>query len=424
MANALLSTPAGSFSIMSGGPRVLEAHHSTQVDYKTPVLARTDIQMEVRVRAEFFTNGCSSAIGGLRFPFRRMMSWHDHGPEDEAARRQDVRCALRWTLQFITASSPPSTSARIHKSGRPRGTPKCGSCGWPRWLVHPASMKLRVSWCMLVALLPLCAVPGVAQVPPPVMIVALPRFLRDGVPGEKPVFSRHASFRGYDLIGIRSELSRTILIIRSFIEIIRHDGRGASLIHRRWILIRRCMELLFNLARWLRSRPDCGCGPQRPFPRVLPRPERQRRDGCRGRSNSTSERIVAARSPCSSARHLIRPRRDAPEKVTQGAIQWPAQYHRYFHVGDGLLYTQSANPQHTNTPKCCLSSSYVWMVVLLFGSRDVILDDGLHSEMLAYTRHSAYIRRSWLRSTGAVFVEVCRFVMVRSWSLRSQLEAP
>jgi len=24
---------------------------------------------------------------------------------------------------------------------------------------------------------------------------------------------------------------------------------------------------------------------------------------------------------------------------------------------------------------------------------DVILDDGLHSEMLAYTRHSAYIRR-------------------------------
>ncbi len=65
------STPAGSFSIMSGGPRVLEAHHSTQVDYKTPVLARTDIQMEVRVRAEFFTNGCSSAIGGLRFPFRR-----------------------------------------------------------------------------------------------------------------------------------------------------------------------------------------------------------------------------------------------------------------------------------------------------------------------------------------------------------------
>ncbi len=50
---------------------MLEAHHSTQVDYKTPVLARTDIQMEVRVRAEFFTNGCSSAIGGLRFPFRR-----------------------------------------------------------------------------------------------------------------------------------------------------------------------------------------------------------------------------------------------------------------------------------------------------------------------------------------------------------------
>jgi hypothetical protein len=53
------STPAGSFSIMDGGPRVLEAHHSTQVDYKTPVLVHTNVQMEVRVRAEFFANGCN-----------------------------------------------------------------------------------------------------------------------------------------------------------------------------------------------------------------------------------------------------------------------------------------------------------------------------------------------------------------------------
>jgi hypothetical protein len=52
------STPAGSYSIMSGGPRVLAAHHSTQVDYTTPVLVNTKIQMEVKVRAEFFSTGC------------------------------------------------------------------------------------------------------------------------------------------------------------------------------------------------------------------------------------------------------------------------------------------------------------------------------------------------------------------------------
>jgi hypothetical protein len=74
------ATPIGSFSIMSGGPRVLEAHHSTQVDYKTPVLFHTDVQMEVRLRAEFFTNGCS---GGKAADKSRDSYGKPHGDDND-----------------------------------------------------------------------------------------------------------------------------------------------------------------------------------------------------------------------------------------------------------------------------------------------------------------------------------------------------
>jgi len=61
----------------------------------------------------------------------------------------------------------------------------------------------------------------------------------------------------------------------------------------------RCMELLFNLARWLRiNDPICGLRDRSGrFPRVPFHVQNGSvENGGRGRSNSTSERIVAGRA--------------------------------------------------------------------------------------------------------------------------------
>ncbi len=259
--------------------------------------------------------------------------------------------------------------------------------------MHPASMKLRVSWCMLVALLPLCAVPGVAQVPPPVIIVGpAPDFSATACPGEKPGVLKARVFPRIP-ISSASEANfhaHNPSSLGSFIEIIRHDGRGASLIPPTLDIDSEMHGALVQLGSLVTiNDPIAGCGTAAAVFLV----------SFHVQNGSVEMGVAAVATPPPSASLPAAQSVFVGPTPDPSATRCPGESdpRRQFSGPHSIIVTSTSamdffihnpqNPQHTNTPEVL----FIIELRLDGGAAiripgDVILDDGLHSEMLAYTR--------------------------------------
>ena len=246
---------------------------------------------------------------------------------------------------------------------------------------------------MLVALLSLCAVPGVAQTPPRVVIEgAAPDLSATACPGEKPGVLKPRVFPRIP-ISSASEANfhaHNPSSLGSFIEIVRHDGRGASLIPPTLDIDSETHGALVQLGSLITIKdPIAGCGTAAavflvPF---------HVQDG------SVEMGVPAVVTPPPSASS------SAPQSVFVGPTPDPAATRcpgesdpgRQFSGAHSIVVTSTSamdffihnpqNPQHTNTPEVL----FIIELRLDGGAAiripgDVILDDGLRGEMLAYTR--------------------------------------